>query len=199
MSAGRRRRGPPGERGHEGGRGGGRGGPPRGRACRDRRPEPAAAAEPAGQPGQRQPGYQRPAGPPEQPVHPPQPGHPRQPGQRRQPGQTGRPSQPRRGSAAGRPASDGGRRIPRTKDDSEAGAGAAAGSATGPRRAAGQARSPDTEVIIVQGIARYHRSGCILIRFLGSEDLESMTLRAAEEAGCVPCKACRPEQELADD
>ena len=59
--------------------------------------------------------------------------------------------------------------------------------------------SPDTEVIIVQGIGRYHRSGCILIRFMGSEDLESMTLRAAEEAGCVPCKACRPEQELADD
>ena len=60
-------------------------------------------------------------------------------------------------------------------------------------------RSPDTEVIIVQGIGRYHRGGCILIRFMGPEDLESMTLRAAEAAGCVPCKACRPEQELADD
>jgi hypothetical protein len=64
----------------------------------------------------------------------------------------------------------------------------------GPRR-----RGPDTEVIIVQGIGRYHRNGCILIRFMGSEDLESMTLRAAEEAGCVPCKACRPEQELEGD
>jgi hypothetical protein len=60
-------------------------------------------------------------------------------------------------------------------------------------------RSPDTEVIIVQGIGRYHRSGCILIRFMGSEDLESMTLRQAEEAGCVACKACRPEQQLDGD
>ena len=60
-------------------------------------------------------------------------------------------------------------------------------------------RGPDTGVIIVQGIGRYHRSGCILIRFMGPEDLESMTLRAAEEAGCVPCKACRPEQQLAGD
>jgi hypothetical protein len=60
-------------------------------------------------------------------------------------------------------------------------------------------RGPDTEVIIVQGIGRYHRNGCILIRFMGPEDLQSMTLRAAEEAGCVPCKACRPEQELDGD
>ena len=47
------------------------------------------------------------------------------------------------------------------------------------------------------GITRYHRAGCILIRFLGAEDLETMTKQAAEEAGCVPCKACRPEQEPA--
>jgi hypothetical protein len=60
-------------------------------------------------------------------------------------------------------------------------------------------RDPSTEVIIVPGIARYHRNQCILIRFLGPEDLESMTMQAAEEAGCVPCKACRPEQILDDD
>jgi hypothetical protein len=58
------------------------------------------------------------------------------------------------------------------------------------------APSPVTQVTIVPGIARYHRSDCILIRFLGSEDLETMTRQAAEDAGCVPCKACRPEQEL---
>jgi hypothetical protein len=74
----------------------------------------------------------------------------------------------------------------------ESAAGSASGS--GMRR-----RGPDTEVIIVQGIGRYHRNGCILIRFMGPEDLQSMTLRAAEEAGCVPCKACRPEQELDGD
>ena len=57
---------------------------------------------------------------------------------------------------------------------------------------------PAAEVTIVPGIARYHRSDCILIRFLGPEDLETMTRQAAEDAGCVPCKACRPEQQLAD-
>jgi hypothetical protein len=60
-------------------------------------------------------------------------------------------------------------------------------------------RDPGTEVTIVPGIARYHRSGCILIRFLGPEDLETLTMQAAEEAGCVPCKACRPEQNLDDE
>ncbi len=61
-----------------------------------------------------------------------------------------------------------------------------------------EAPGPGTQVTIVPGIARYHRTECILIRFLGPEDLETMTMQAAEDAGCVPCKACRPEQELAD-
>jgi len=38
---------------------------------------------------------------------------------------------------------------------------------------------------------------CILIRFLGEEDLQVMPLGEAEETGCVPCRACRPEKELA--
>jgi hypothetical protein len=62
----------------------------------------------------------------------------------------------------------------------------------------GDAGAPAAEVTIVPGIARYHRSECILIRFLGPEDLETMTRQAAEDAGCVPCKACRPEQQLTD-
>jgi hypothetical protein len=85
--------------------------------------------------------------------------------------------------------------------------GTAAGSAAEPKAEAASAsggakkesRDPSTEVIIVPGIARYHRNQCILIRFLGPEDLESMTMQAAEEAGSVPCKACRPEQILEDD
>jgi hypothetical protein len=60
-------------------------------------------------------------------------------------------------------------------------------------------RGPDTEVTVVPGITRYHRSQCILIRFLGPEDVQSMTRQAAEMASYVPCKACRPEQVLADD
>jgi hypothetical protein len=55
---------------------------------------------------------------------------------------------------------------------------------------------PAAEVTVVPGILRYHRGDCILIRFLGGEDLETMARRDAEEAGCMPCKACRPEQKL---
>jgi len=47
---------------------------------------------------------------------------------------------------------------------------------------------------VVPGIARYHLADCILIRFLGPDDLETMTRQAAEEANCIPCKACRPEK-----
>jgi len=46
----------------------------------------------------------------------------------------------------------------------------------------------------VPGIARYHKSGCILIRFLGEDDLETMSRAAAEESGAVPCRACRPDK-----
>ena len=52
----------------------------------------------------------------------------------------------------------------------------------------------DDEVTVVPGVARYHRRGCILIRFLSDGDLETMTRREAEAAGSVPCKACQPDK-----
>jgi hypothetical protein len=48
-------------------------------------------------------------------------------------------------------------------------------------------------VVVVPGVPRYHRSGCILIRFLGDDDVESVTREAAEARGCAPCRACQPE------
>jgi hypothetical protein len=75
----------------------------------------------------------------------------------------------------------------------------AAPPAPAPADAQARARDLGAEVSVVPGIARYHRSECILIRFLGTSDLETMTRRDAEQAGCVPCKACRPEQELPAD
>jgi hypothetical protein len=60
-------------------------------------------------------------------------------------------------------------------------------------------RDQGTEVTVVPGITRYHRGECILIRFLGPEDLETMTMQAAEAASYTPCRACRPEQQLAGD
>ena len=46
------------------------------------------------------------------------------------------------------------------------------------------------------GVARYNRSGCILIRFLGGDDLEVTTRWTAEADGCVPCRACEPDKPM---
>jgi hypothetical protein len=60
--------------------------------------------------------------------------------------------------------------------------------------AAGSAQNGSSQVMLVPGIARYHRRDCILIRFLSQEDLEIMPRRTAEARGCVPCKACKPDR-----
>jgi hypothetical protein len=79
------------------------------------------------------------------------------------------------------------------------GAGGSPGAATGARdghERGGPSDHLDDEVVIVPGVARYHRGGCILIRFLGGDDLETSTLREAEASGCVPCRACEPDKPL---
>jgi hypothetical protein len=50
------------------------------------------------------------------------------------------------------------------------------------------------EVTVVPGVARYHRSRCILIRFLGADDLEVMPRQQAQDAGFVACRACQPDE-----
>ncbi len=47
---------------------------------------------------------------------------------------------------------------------------------------------------MVPGVARYHRSECILIRFLGEDDLELMSKQQAVSAGLIACRACQPDQ-----
>jgi hypothetical protein len=64
------------------------------------------------------------------------------------------------------------------------------------RGATEQGRADGNAVVIVPGIARYHRTGCILIRFLGSDDLETSTAQEAEAKGCAPCRACEPDKPL---
>jgi len=54
------------------------------------------------------------------------------------------------------------------------------------------------EVTIVPGVSRYHRRGCILIRFLSDGDLETMTRGEAEAAGSIACKACQPDKPSLD-
>src|SRR5262249_8960721 len=56
------------------------------------------------------------------------------------------------------------------------------------------AGSNGSVVSVVPGIARYHKADCILIRFLGAEDLETMSVQDAEAAECAPCRACRPDR-----
>jgi hypothetical protein len=56
----------------------------------------------------------------------------------------------------------------------------------------------DGEVTVVPGVSRYHRRGCILIRFLSDGDLEVMTRGRAEAAGSVACKACQPDKPVSD-
>jgi len=60
------------------------------------------------------------------------------------------------------------------------------------------AADPNREVTVVPGVPRYHNASCILIRFMGEDDLEKMTLAAAQQVGCTPCRACLPDQEPAD-
>jgi hypothetical protein len=63
-----------------------------------------------------------------------------------------------------------------------------------PPEAASQAVDLEREVTVVPGVPRYHNTNCLLIRFMGQTDLEKMTLGAARQAGCTPCRACLPDQ-----
>jgi len=49
------------------------------------------------------------------------------------------------------------------------------------------------QVTVVPGVPRYHSTQCILIRFMGEDDLTRMTLGEARQAGCTPCRACQPD------
>ena len=53
---------------------------------------------------------------------------------------------------------------------------------------------PNMEITVVPGVPRYHNARCILIRFMGENDLDKMTLAAAREIGCTPCRACLPDE-----
>ena len=78
--------------------------------------------------------------------------------------------------------------------------GAGPGEGAGPSKSTGPAESAasaEQTVIVVPGVPRYHRAECILIRFMGEDDLEQTPLEAAREAGCTPCRACQPDGKAA--
>ena len=104
---------------------------------------------------------------------------------------------------AGGPA--GPERAPHDRDQADAVQGAdakraeVAGGAAAGQPAGGTPDPADAvQVSVVPGITRYHKNDCLLIRFLSADDLQVMTRRQATDGGCVPCKACKPDQEAAD-
>jgi len=81
-------------------------------------------------------------------------------------------------------------------------AGQASGTAkpgpdAGQRTGAAAAADGEISVRVVPGIARYHKSDCILIRFLADDDLEVMSRESAAAGGYAACKACQPDQTAA--
>jgi hypothetical protein len=103
------------------------------------------------------------------------------------------------GTAAGEPGGDPGAELlaaPSVTDTPLSSYVSAAPYPPGASYPQGRASGPGPEpgrVIVVSGVPRYHRPGCILIRFLGQDDVESTTREAAEASGCVPCRACQPD------
>ena len=108
----------------------------------------------------------------------------------------GRPAEPKRATAA----STGGSAAVPPAADLSGPSGAASPPEPRPQAPAAEppASADSAQVSVVPGITRYHRGDCLLIRFLSADDLEVMTRQAATEGGCVPCKACKPDQETAD-
>jgi hypothetical protein len=88
------------------------------------------------------------------------------------------------------PAAGAGARTGKPAQPAEAGP-AAPGSA---KQAAKPQAASQVEVTVVPGVARYHRNGCILIRFLGTDDLEVMPRPQAQDAGFAACRACQPDE-----
>jgi hypothetical protein len=79
----------------------------------------------------------------------------------------------------------------------DTGQGTAEAGADGEAPLPGSVADPLREVTVVPGVPRYHNADCILIRFMGDDDLEKVTLADAQKAGCTPCRACLPDQEVA--
>jgi hypothetical protein len=96
------------------------------------------------------------------------------------------------GSAAAVPAES----RPAAPEPGESGAGEFGASEHEPGEpVSAAAKSAGQAVTVVPGVPRYHRSDCILIRFMGDNDLQKMPVEAAREAGCMPCRACQPDGE----
>jgi hypothetical protein len=62
-----------------------------------------------------------------------------------------------------------------------------------PATGEGDAAPGSDLVTVVPGVPRYHRTDCVLIRFMPEGDVQKQSVAAARDAGCTPCAACQPE------
>jgi hypothetical protein len=85
------------------------------------------------------------------------------------------------------------------RDDDERGTEKSGTEKSGTEKSGPAPATDGNAVVIVPGVARYHRTGCILIRFLGGDGLETSTAQAAEAKGCAPCRACEPDKPLSSE
>jgi hypothetical protein len=141
-----------------------------------------AAAPGQAAPGQAAPGQAAPGHLPgkDQPAEPQQSAEPEQSSEPQQPAEPKPPAQPQNATEP--------EQVAPAAPTSEA---PASPRATDPPSATADLQR---EVTVVPGVPRYHKAHCILIRFMGENDLDKMTLGAAREAGCTPCRACLPDQ-----
>jgi hypothetical protein len=72
---------------------------------------------------------------------------------------------------------------------------AAPGAEPADKPSAGDGAGQQGQVTVVPGVPRYHEENCILIRFMGDDDLQRMSLGEATAAGCTPCRACQPDED----
>jgi hypothetical protein len=84
---------------------------------------------------------------------------------------------------------------PGADDAGEAGRAVAASEAgSEPPAAAEGDPAPGSDLVtVVPGVPRYHRTDCVLIRFMPDGDVQKQSVAAARDAGCTPCAACQPE------
>jgi len=99
---------------------------------------------------------------------------------------SGKPAEAKSGSADAKPAEPA--RAASSAEPAASGAEPAGKPAVGD-----DAGQQEGRVTVVPGVPRYHDENCILIRFMGDDDLQRMSLGAATAAGCTPCRACQPD------
>jgi hypothetical protein len=104
---------------------------------------------------------------------------------------SGKPAEAKSGSADAKPAEPA--RAASSAEPAASARPAAPGAEPDGKPAVGDDAGRQGQVTVVPGVPRYHEENCILIRFMGDDDLQRMSVGAATAAGCTPCRACQPD------